>query len=188
MLIELDLKQAKTLKITVNQFILIKFLIEQIDIKSFVDVIPINENDIKNLIDQNIITNDSVYEPRNLSKIVFTEEFQSKLSGRDYFKEFYDLYPVSIKRPDGTKDYLRGDLSRCRMIYNKVVGRSLSKHEHIMTCLKFDINTRTKANSMGYMKRMPKWLAAEEWLIYEESLLEKSTSKKVEEVYGTAIE
>lgn len=41
MLIEIDLDEAKRLKITMNQFVLIKLLIDKIDIKSLINVIRI---------------------------------------------------------------------------------------------------------------------------------------------------
>jgi hypothetical protein len=187
MLIELDLMEAKRLKITVNQFILITLLMEQFDIKAVLDVIPVSESDINNLIDKGILTKESVFDSNDFTKIEITSDFKKKLAVRDFFQEFYDAYPVSIIRSDGLKDYLRGDVSRCRKYYSKIVGKSLSKHEHMMTCLKFDVNNRKRTNSLAYMKRMSKWLLSEEWLIYEESIKEIA-DYIVEEGYGTDVE
>jgi len=188
MLIELDLDEAKRLKITVTQLILISLIMGSHDIKSLADVIPVGEDDIKKLIELNILTNDSVLNPGNFKGLQITEEFRNKFKVRDFFSEFFDLYPASVLRRDGLKDYLRGDISRCRKYYEKIVGKSKSRHEHIMECLKFEIESRKRANSLGYMKRMAKWLISEEWKLYDEFMKDTNIQTKAEEVYGTIVE
>ena len=98
------------------------------------------------------------------------------------------MYPISVTRPDGTKDYLRGDIARCRKIYNSHVGKSRSKHEYIIDALKFEITNRRINNKIGFMKRMSKWLVSQEWTLYDEFLKDKKVQKQVEEVYGTNVE
>jgi hypothetical protein len=188
MLIELDLKEAKTLKITINQFILIKLLIDEVDIKSLLDVIPINETDINNLIEKNILTKESVFDIKDFKKLIVSDEFISLIKKRDPFDEFFELYPSSVTRSDGIKDYLRGAPSNCRKIYEKVVGKSQAKHDHMKECLKFEITNRKQNNSMQYMKRMYKWLTSEEWTLYDEFMNDKSVQKKAENIYGTTVE
>jgi len=188
MLIELDLDEAKRLKITVNQFILIKLIIEKIDIKSLINVVRIDESDIVNLKEQGILTSESSLNLEAESNLVVTEEFIKKFKAKDFFDEFFDIYPTSTIRPDGLKDYLRGDVSRCRKYYSKIVGKSRAKHERMIESLKFELATRKQSNGMQYMKRMPKWLLSEEWLLYEEFIKDKTVIKQAEEVYGTGIE
>lgn len=188
MLIELDLDEAKRLKITVNQFILITLLMSKHDIKSLLDVIPVGNDDINNLITRDILTKESAYDPNDFTKLIITETFKTKVKVKDFFTEFFDLYPASVTRTDGLKDYLRGDISRCRKYYDKVVSKSKSKHDHIMECLKFEIDNRKRANSLSYMKRMSKWLLSEEWLLYDEFMKDTSVQKQAGEIYGTNIE
>jgi hypothetical protein len=186
MLIELDLQEAKNLKLTINQFLLIKLLVDKFDIKSLLDVIPISENDINTLITKNILTKESL--GKDISEIELTESILEEIKPVDYFMEFYNMYPISVRRTDSTKDYLRADMSRCRRYYDKIVGRSKSKHEYMLNCLRFELEHRRRNNSMGFMKRMSKWFMSEEWLIYEDHLKELETPKETVNLYGTEIE
>jgi len=188
MLIELDLEEAKRLGITVNQIILISLLMSKTPIRPLLDVIPLDEDDINNLIDKDILTKESTFDEKDFSKLIITENFKTKIKVKDYFTEFFETYPASVLRNDGLKDYLRGDISRCRKYYDKIVGNSKTKHDHLMDCLKFEIETRKRGNSLGYMKRMAKWLLSEEWLLYDEFMKDKKIKKHAGEVYGTAIE
>lgn len=188
MLIEIDLEEAKKLQITLNQFLLLKFVVDDISIKPYQSVIQINDTDIKQLIEQNILEQGSVYDQKDLSKLKVTSDFIDRLKSRDYFDEFYAMYPVSVTRPDGTKDYLRGNISRSRKIYQHHVGQSKLKHNKMLAALNFEITNRTMSNKMGYMKRLYSWLLSEEWVLYEEFLQDKTVQKQIEEVYGTKIE
>jgi hypothetical protein len=186
MLIELDLDEAKRLKLTINQFLLIKLLIDKIDIKSLLDVIPISENDVSILIEKDVLTKESL--GRDINKVELSERILGEINQRDYFMEFYNLYPISVTRTDNRKDYLRSDMSRCRRYYEKEIGNSLAKHEHMMNCLRFETELRRRENSMGFMKRMSKWLMSEEWLIYNDAMQENSGKKEERYQYGTDIE
>ena len=54
MLIELDLDEAKRLKLTINQFLLIKLVLDNVKADSYQNVIHLSSGDIKELIDKNI--------------------------------------------------------------------------------------------------------------------------------------
>ena len=186
MLIELDLSEAKSLKLTINQFLLIKLLLNKVDIKSYQNVIHLNNADVELLVEKKILTKESLG-ANSISELKLDEEFSLLNKSKDFFDEFYDLYPVFVVRPDGTKDYLRGDISRCRKNYNSIVGKSKSAHKKMMNALKYDITNRKITNTMMYMKRMAKWLTSEEYLIYENEVLKDVKQEKVD-TYGTAIE
>ena len=188
MLIEIDLEEAKKLQITLNQFLLLKFAIDKINIKPYQSVIQINEDDINSLIQQGILEPESKYDSKDLSKLAVTSEFIDRLKSRDYFDEFYSMYPISVTRPDGTKDYLRGNISRSRKLYESHVGNSKAKHSGMLSALNFEVTNRTMSNKMGYMKRLYSWLLSEEWVLYEEFLKDKKVQKQIQEVYGTQIE
>lgn len=85
------------------------------------------------------------------------------------FDELVNEYPVKVIRPDGTKDYLRTDLSRCRKNYKKYVT-SKRKHDRIMKALRYEKKVREKEGSWKYMKKLPKWLVSEEWRVFEERM------------------
>lgn len=188
MLIEIDLEEAKKLQITLNQFLLLKFAIDNINIKPYQSVIQINDSDVNALVEQGILEPESSFDIKDLKKLKVTPAFIDKLKSRDYFDEFYSMYPISVTRPDGTKDYLRGNVSRSRKIYESHVGNSKSKHNDMLAALNFEITNRKMSNKMGYMKRLYSWLISEEWVLYEEFLNDKKVQKQIQEVYGTEIE
>lgn len=188
MLIEIDLDEAKKLQLTINQFTLLRFLVDSVNIKPYQSVIHIVEDDISQLKEKKILTEDSVLNEKDISTLKMTDEFLNKIKHRDFFDEFYDTYPASVMRGDGMKDYLRGDIARCRKIYNLKVGKSRLKHEHIMSALKFELHNRKTTNNMKYMKRMSKWLSSEEWTLYDEFLKDNKVKEQIEQVYGTDVE
>ena len=66
MLIEIDLNEAKKLHITMNQFSLLRFLVDNVNIKPYQSVIQIDDNDIQNLKLQKILTPESQFDVDDL--------------------------------------------------------------------------------------------------------------------------
>lgn len=193
MLIELDLKEVKSLKISSTQFIFIKLLLDEVDIKSLLDVIPVSEKDINDLIEKGIIDKDSITIESDIKSIKFEnividESFKTKLNKKEFFDDFFAIYPTSVVRSDGIKDYLKGAPTNCRKYYKKLVGSSQSKHDHIMTCLRFEISNRVSTGKMSYMKRMYKWLTSEEWTLYDQIVEDKKVKAVIDNKYGTSVE
>ena len=185
MLIELDLDLAKVEKLKVNQIILLKFIVDGEKRFPYTSVVPITIEDINELIERQILKPESVFNKADISNLFLTDEYLSEIKG-DFFDEFYALYPVVVSRTDGTKDYLRGDVTRCRRAYNKIVGKSKRKHAKIMRALSAEVLERTRTNKMSFMKRMSKWIAAEEWILNEDTQM--AAEAKGGSAYGTAIE
>ena len=57
-------------------------------------------------------------------------------------------------------------------------------HDHIIKCLRFEVDKRTRDGSMKFMVRMSKWLTSEAWTAYEDEI----TNPKKVKIYGTEIE
>ena len=76
----------------------------------------------------------------------------------------------------------------CKNIYDARVARNKQKHDHIMRCLKKEIEIREKENSMAYMKRLSNWLASQEWKSFEDRLDESVLAKHEANKYGTDLE
>src|SRR4030042_4244717 len=55
------------------------------------------------------------------------------------FDELYAAFPIKALRSDGTFDYLRVDLSLCRKLYHNIIRKKPSVHEHIVKCLKKEV-------------------------------------------------
>lgn len=106
------------------------------------------------------------------------------LKTENLFEEFIEEYPKSVVRTDGVIDYLRTDQKHCQQLYTVLTKNSRAKHDHIVKCLKFEVNKRTKDGSIKFMARMSKWLSTEAWRAYEDEI--NNVTK--ENNYGTDIE
>jgi|WetSurMetagenome_2_1015567.scaffolds.fasta_scaffold03396_4 hypothetical protein len=138
---------------------------------------------------QDLIKRDLLSQNKDDNKIVYevTQTFNDLVGDTDDpFKQFYDLYPTVVIRPDGTRGYLRTNTNKCKLIYKQTIGKSPAMHKHIMDCLQHEIDYRMSTNSLSYMKTMYRWLTNREWEVSEEQMKDdvKPTNKKV---YGTEL-
>lgn len=105
-----------------------------------------------------------------LESIEVTLKFLQLITQGDMFEELYNIYPSSVPRPDGTKDYLRGNKIKCKIKYLKLVKDNKTLHSNIISCLRHEIEQKEKTGSMMYMKRLLKWITDEEFHKYENYL------------------
>lgn len=145
----------------------------------------IAEKEIQDLIDRKLVSC-----AKNDTKVIYevTQEFKD-LTGNidDPFEQFYDLFPAIVIRPDGTKGFLRTNVSKCRILYRQTIGKSIAMHNHIMECLQHEINYKMMTNKLGYMKTMYKWLTNHEWETSEQQMKEDIVQPENNEVYGTEL-
>lgn len=187
MIIEIDTALANKLgDITMNQLVFLTLVLDENqsnhqDVRSLLS--RVSEHEIQELIDKDWISETktdtlTTYHP---SKTLLT------IIGNDktFFDEFYELYPIYVHRPDGSKSFLRTNVNKCRLQYKKIVGKSKATHEHIMQCLNFEITNRMRTDKLGYMKTMWKWLTNHEWEAFEEQMqytTKNPTTDKVQKV------
>lgn len=144
------------------------------DVRKIVSLI--SDDEISYLIDQGLITsiergNSITYQSTDKLKQLVTPT-------KDYFDLLYDMYPVYVMRPDGSKSYLRANINKCRRLYNSYVGKSDALAEHINNCLKYEIDKKTREGKMGYMKTMWRWLVDHQW---------EETEEEINDVVSTTI-
>lgn len=184
MILELDTSLLETLNISINQLVFISLVLNE-NQKDHQDILKllsrVNEEEIQELIQRNIIikqyfNNGTSY---HLSDNVINT---LKKKQDSMFDEFYETFPVYVIRPDGTKGFLRANVNKCRKEYNRIIGKSRAMHEHIMNCLRYELDDKMRTGKLGYMKTMWKWLTQHEWECYEEQL-----KVKEEDTYGTNI-
>lgn len=155
-------------------FDIFKTLIADLESKSFMH--NMNDNTQKEWSYDSIIVRNKFIE--------LVKDYQAE----DMFDELLKIYPIKVQRPDGNMDYLRTDVARCRKMYNNtIIKKSFKKHEDIIKALKFEIEIRKKEDSLKYMKRLPKWLASEDWKVFEERMKDMKTTVE-SEAYGTELE
>jgi hypothetical protein len=127
----------------------------------------------------------------SLERIEISRKFvKASTFSEDPFDEFYTLFPIKVLRPDGMYDYLRVDQNKCRKLYHNIVREKPSVHEHIVRCLRSEIEDRNLRGSMSYMKRMPAWLTSESWKGYEDHIESDmvTTLEEKRKAYGSDIE
>lgn len=185
MIVEIDLSKLNELDISLSQLTFLKLVINnQIkSIKSFATSF-ITMDEVNELIEKGYLTEDST-----IDKPSVTQHFTDTYSGefdKDLFQVFFELFPTSVVRQDGLKDYLRINLNRCKKLYKQIVGNSRTKHDHIVRCLLYEIENKRKTSKMGYFKRMPNWLSSEQWEEAEEMMKDKALPISV--TYGTDME
>lgn len=172
MILEIDtsiLDRIPTLSI--NQLVFLTLVLNDIktinqDIQRLLSLV--NEEEIQELETQDLI---SIQYDRDTQVISKTEKLEKLLKeDKAMFDMFYDQFPVYVMRPDGTKGFLRANVNKCRKEYNRIVGKSKAMHEHIMDCLKYEIDERMRTGKIGYMKTMWKWLTQHEWETIEEQM------------------
>lgn len=172
MILELDTSLLKTLNISLNQLVFLSLVMNenQKDNQDIRELLSrVNEEEIQDLITRNIV----VIEPLNNGvKYSLSDKLTQMLqnSKDSMFDEFYETFPVYVIRPDGTKGFLRANVNKCRKEYNRIIGKSRAMHEHIMQCLRYELDDKTRTGKLGYMKTMWKWLTQHEWECYEDQL------------------
>lgn len=118
---------------------------------------------------------------------MYLEEVEEKGS----FQELLETFPKSVVRKDGILTYLRKDRIRSAKLYEKKTRNRKDVHDYIIECLKFEVQERTKDGTIIWMKTLPNWLEAEEWVEWGERKKDCNRSGILEtqrRPYGTEIE
>lgn len=173
-------------QINLNQLLFLSIVLDKNqpkyqDVRKIVSLI--SDDEIQYLVQKGLITSiersDSItYQPTDKLK-------QSLAVEKSYFDLFYDMYPVYVMRPDGSKSYLRANINKCRHLFNAKVGQSSAMAEHIIKCLEFEINKKMKEGKLSYMMTMWNWLSRNQWEVSEEEM--QDTEQKSSQSYGTEL-
>lgn len=181
MTLQLNTEFLLRYKLTANQFMLLCILKEdsQFILRKLVNAFPEYENDLKLLAERGYIqkTGKVTYMITENGKIVFDQD--------SLFEEFAEIYPGVITRPDGTRDFLKTDLKRCKAAYDKVVNGDIEKHNMILRSLAEEIKVRReKANGMSYMRKMYNWIKSEGWIAYDGTTSNSENNTGIVEIFN----
>jgi len=126
---------------------------------------------LDDLINKRLIHNSNLPGFSEPQKIQVRDAFiENVIKPTCFFDEFLEHFPVKVTRPDGNTDFLRSDLKRCKVIYNKIIKGDRELHNDMLKYIDGEVKLRTQTNQMKFMKRLPKWLASEEWEIWKVQL------------------
>ena len=177
MILELDTSLLNKFSISINQLVFISLVLNdnQINNQDIHELLSrVNEEEIQDLIQRNIIVvtisdDNKIYSPsKELLDFI-------KKNEQSMFDEFYEVFPIYVTRPDGTRGFLRSNVNKCRKEYNRIIGKSKAMHEYILSCLRYEIDDKLQTGKIGYMKTMWKWLTQHEWECYEEQMNTETT-------------
>lgn len=188
MILELDTSLLNKFSISINQLVFISLVLNdnQVNNQDIHELLSrVNEEEIQDLIQRNIIVvtisdDNKIYSPsKELLDFI-------KKNEQSMFDEFYEVFPIYVTRPDGTRGFLRSNVNKCRKEYNRIIGKSKAMHEHILSCLRYEIDDKLQTGKIGYMKTMWKWLTQHEWETIEEQMKVETPNQNYYN-YGTDI-
>lgn len=194
MLIELDIDTLNKYNVTAHQFLIallvyekkFELLTKYLEMTNSFETL---QDDLGSLVEANLISHKQG--EYNLGEIFVRPVFVNIITEGNFFEELLSVFPNKVIRPDGTYDLLKTDLVKSRQTYDRItLGRKV-RHNHIMKCLKYELEQRKLTNTLQYMKRLPKWLSSEQWKLYEERMDDDSFSVRAQEDkdgYGHEIE
>jgi hypothetical protein len=143
----------------------------------------ISDDEISYLIQKNLITS---MERRGFTYYDPSQYLLSLLEPKkDWFDTFYDAYPIYVTRKNGLKSFLRTNKNKCRKIFNDYVQGIESNAKHLLECLNFEVQKKTLAGELGFMKTMYRWLQEHSWEAIEEEMQYQQSIK--EKSYGTEL-
>lgn len=187
MILELDTSLLNKFSISIDQLVFVSLVLNdnQTNDQDIHELLSrVSEEEIQDLIQRNIVvvttSDDSKIYSASKELLDFIKKDKDSM-----FDQFYEVFPVYVVRPDGTKGYLRSNINKCRKEYNRIIGKSRAMHDHIMNCLGFEIDDKMRTGKIGYMKTMWKWLTQHEWECYEEQMQEEQQYK--EDSYGNTV-
>jgi hypothetical protein len=187
MIIELNTKLLDIPGVNSNQLIFLSLVLDKNqktynqDVRKVVSLT--SDEEISNLISQGLIT--SIERGKSITYSATDKLKEIAKPNRDYFDLFYEMYPIYVLRPDGTKNYLRANINKCKRLFNSYVGRSEAMAQHLIQCLDFEMKKKANQGKLGYMKTMWRWLVDHQWEESEEEMQDES--KQEESTYGTEL-
>jgi hypothetical protein len=187
--IEINLLKLIKLKLTTSQYVILYLLYQgegialngyytALDYRSF-------EEDIMYLIQNGYLIEPVMH--KDIEGYILSDK-SHKIFDKDtssWYEEFLNHFPKKITRPDGLATILRTAVSACKPKYEKIVSKDKDLHDTIIKALQYEVEQRTRTNSLMYMKTLPKWLTAREWENYIELMQEDSLTKDLG--YGTKL-
>ena len=185
MILELDTSLLNKFSISINQLVFISLVLNdnQINNQDIHELLSrVNEEEIQDLIQRNIIV-ETITDDNKIYRASEQLTDFIKKNEQSMFDEFYEVFPIYVTRPDGTRGFLRSNINKCRKEYNRIIGKSKAMHEHILSCLRYEIDDKLQTGKIGYMKTMWKWLTQHEWEYYEEQMNEQQNA----ELYGATV-
>jgi hypothetical protein len=191
MVISIDIDKMFKLGLTPDEFVLLTLIQNKalVSAKKLITKTPsLTSSTLNNLVSKRLIHNFNQEGQTDPNRIMLRNKFIGEVKQDDFFDELLRKYPARVIRPDGTSDFLKTDLNRTRKAYISLVKKDEALHRLIMECLELEVSERTRTNKMSYFKKLPKWVASEEWNSWKDLLTNKTNIEISELGYGLKLE
>lgn len=170
MIIELTLNTTllRALDINLAQLMIVDLIYKKASpnrLKVFLASGILSEDDFKNLITKNILTEESDIDDVKTIEFVhgFRANYKDFQGGGNLFDELYDIYPETVVRPDGKSQFLKTNKKQCADAYARIVKGDKELHAKICNVLRAEVAQRERNGGMSYMQKLRNWLLAEPW-------------------------
>ena len=193
MIVEVDINTLMYNKLSANQYIFCYLLYRKAydTLNAYLTAYGFTnfEQEIEQLIQIGLLSRFEYANRLDIKGYTVTNNCLNILNGTniDLFDEFLAEYPNKVLRKEGNVDFLKTNIAKCRAKYKGIVKGKHHVHEHILDCLRYELNVKQASDSMKYMKKLPNWLEAEEWKTYEDALKEGNNITQ-NKGYGTKLE
>lgn len=190
MIVTIDIDKMFKFGITPDEYTLLQLIQNHalVSARKLIQKTPtLTSSTLDKLVEKRLIHNSNQNGEMDVNHIMLRNTFIGEVKQDDLFEELLLEFPGKITRPDGTTDWLKTDLNKCRKLYSQLVKKDTVVHKNIMECLKFEVRERNRTGKMSYMKRLPKWLATEEWKVWQQQLQDVDT-ETFELGYGLKLE
>jgi len=170
MIVTIDMDKMYKLGLTPDEYTLLQLIQNKalVSAKKLVGKIPtLTYSTLEKLVKKRLIHNSNQFGEIDVSLILLRNKFIGEMKKDTFFDDLLYIFPGTVIRPDGIKDYLKINLNKCRRLYVLAVKQDRVLHKEIMECLKYEIREREKTGKMSYMKRLPNWISSQEWATWQ---------------------
>jgi hypothetical protein len=175
MILELDLDLMKAYKLSLEEYALL-LLLHQGKFEK-VRTYFSKEEDLSKLVEKLVQRKYIILKEYGIKdrltdyKVLFVPHYLKNDMDK-WFDELVAAYPNKVKRPNLEEDNLIVNLPKCKLLYKAATKGNKNNHEHIMECLKYQVDfLKKRTTGLMYMKRLYKWLEEEGWKDYEDAML-----------------
>lgn len=175
MVVTIDVDKMFKMGLTPDEYLLLQLIQNHALVtakKLVTKMSTLTTSTLERLVAKRLIHNSNQPGEMDVSRIMLRNTFIGELKKDELFDELVKEFPGTIIRPDGTKDWLKTDLNKCRKLYTALVKHDEVLHNNVMACLRLEKFERNRTGKMSYMKRLPNWINSQEWDSWKERLLD----------------
>lgn len=161
--LRITFEELKDLKLTLVQYIYLWSLYNCFVIKDF----SIKDSSIKELVKREYI---ALGKDHNLLTTKGNDLFETKV---DLFDEFIKVFPTRVTDNTGKSRVLSPASSntnvgkKLKHKWFNVTNNDINKQEHIIKCLKLEVDLKRRENNLFWMRNAETWLNKCTWEDYE---------------------